>query len=228
MLTYCLTIATVAGLFSAGAHAAERNFAVGGFDRLAVEGSSDVVVTTGKAIGVRASGDDAALDRLDIRVERGVLRIGSKGSGWWRWNSGTTRITVTAPMLTGIDVAGSADVDVNRIDTADFAAAVSGSGDLRLPNLSAATARFSVAGSGTLNAAGASKTVRANVAGSGDVKIANLRAETLTASVSGSGNVEAFATTSASVSVAGSGNVRVRGGARCAIAKAGSGSVDCS
>lgn len=207
--------------------AAERGFPVGNFDRIAVSGSSDVTVTTGQAVSVRAVGDDAALDRLEIVIEDGALQIRSKRHLGMGWSRDKTRVFVTVPMLRGAGVAGSGNVVVDRIETADFTASVSGSGSLRLPSLTASKSRFSVAGSGNVSAAGSSKEVRASVAGSGSLDIAGLKASVLTASVSGSGGVDAFATTTANVSVAGSGDVRVRGGARCAVSKAGSGSVDC-
>lgn len=216
-----------ASLAACSAGAAERNFPVTAFDRLAVGGSSDVTVTTGKAVGVTATGDPRALDRLDIRVDDGKLIIGTKGS----WNSGgsteKTRIAVTVPMLRAAAVSGSGNVRVDRIDTADFEAAVSGSGNLALPSLAASKARFAVAGSGNVDAAGRSNETAAKVSGSGGLDISGLKTGVLTASVSGSGNVDAYATTSAALSVAGSGDIRVRGGARCSISKAGSGSVDC-
>ena len=207
--------------------AAERSFPVGAFDRLAVSGASDVTVTTGKAIGVSASGDEAALDRLEILVEDGTLKIRSKSRYGMSWSSGKTRVAVTVPMLRNTDVAGSGNLSVDRIETPDFSANVSGSGALNLPRLTTAKSRFSVAGSGNVSAAGTSTETKASVAGSGNLAIPALKSNTLSASVSGSGSVDAFATTTASISVAGSGDVRVRGGARCAISKSGSGSVDC-
>lgn len=209
------------------ASAAERSFPVTAFDKLDVRGSADVAVTTGKAVSVRASGDSEALDRLDIRVEDGKLVIGTK-RGTWGWNSGKVSIAVTVPMVRAASVAGSGDVSIDRVDTADFAANVAGSGNLALPSLAVSKASFSVAGSGNVNATGRANQTRAAVNGSGNLNIAGLRTGVLTASVTGSGEIDAFATTTANVSAAGSGDVRVRGGARCAISKAGSGSVDCS
>ncbi|GGE15987.1 DUF2807 domain-containing protein [Polymorphobacter glacialis] len=219
-------------LIPAAASAADRNYTVGTFDRIAVAGASDVQVITGKAISVRGSGEVAALDRLEVRVEDGELVIGNKKNSGWNWNSlgqnGKTRFVVTVPMLRAAKVAGSGDVTVDRIDTPEFGASVAGSGNLRLPSVKSATTRFSVAGSGKVAAAGTSSETRASVAGSGDLDLAALKTATLSVSVSGSGNVNAFATTTASGSVAGSGDIRIRGGAKCAISKAGSGSIDCA
>lgn len=74
-----IRLATLALLTAAmPAFAAEMSFPVGSFDRQSLGGSPDVVVTTGKAVSVRATGEQKQLDRLDIRVENGVLMIGSK------------------------------------------------------------------------------------------------------------------------------------------------------
>lgn len=227
MIVHRLAIGLLAATTAVAGQAAERSFPVGSFDRISVSGSSDVTVATGQAISVRASGDEAALDRLEIKVENGVLQIRNKSRSGMNWNSGKSRVAVAVPMLRGADVSGSGNVTVDRVDTPDFSANVAGSGGLSLPRLVASKARFSVAGSGNVSAAGTSNEVKASVAGSGNLNIPALKASVLSASVSGSGSVDAFASTTASVSVAGSGDVRVRGGARCAVSKAGSGSVDC-
>lgn len=216
---------TLAAFVAAPALAAERSFPVTPFDQIALSGAADVTVTTGKAEGVRASGDADALDRLDIRVENGVLVIGSKQKGWSR---GKTAVAVTVPMLRSAAVTGSGNMTIDRVQTPEFAASVSGSGNLSLPSLVAPATRFAVAGSGNVRAGGSSQDTKANVSGSGNLDIPQLKTAQLNASVSGSGSVDAYATRTATVSVAGSGDVRVRGGARCTVAKAGSGSVDCA
>jgi hypothetical protein len=209
---------------------ASRNFSVSGFDRIAVLGSTDVKVNTSAAISVRATGDAAALDRLEISVENNVLRVGTKrwtGSWFSSRPAGKARVYVTVPMLRGADVAGSADVVIDRIETADFAGRVTGSGNVKIASLQAKSVRFEVTGSGDASATGNTQSLSVRVAGSGDVDLGQLKAVDLNISVRGSGNVDAFATQSAAISVAGSGDVRVRGGARCNSSKAGSGNIDC-
>ena len=223
--------AAVAVLLAATpALAAERTFPVGAFDKLALEGSPEVVVTTGQAVGVRATGDAEALDRLDVRVEGGTLRIGHKREGWnWSWgNHGRTRFQITVPMLRAADVAGSGDVTVDRVKTHDFAANIAGSGSLHVATLDADAASFKVSGSGTVTASGRCGTGAAKIAGSGDLKIAGLKCATLSASVAGSGSIDAFATQTATLATMGSGDIRVAGGARCTVSSAGSGKARCS
>ena len=140
-----LAVAALSLLAAAPAAAAERNFPVGGFDRLALEGSPDVTVVTGRAPSVRATGDADALDRLDVHVEGGTLRIGHKRNGWnWDWGRhARTHVEVTVPMLRGVDTAGSGDVRVDRIKVRDFAGAIAGSGSLTVAVRSMPTPRAS-------------------------------------------------------------------------------------
>jgi hypothetical protein len=88
---------------------AQRAFPVGPFDRIALAGSTDVVVTVGGAVSVRAEGDSAILDRLEILVEDGQLRIDMR-EGSSRWFSfghdrGAT-VHVTMPALAGAAIGG--------------------------------------------------------------------------------------------------------------------------
>ena len=83
-----IRFALAASLFAvaAPALAVERNYAVPGFDKLSLEGSQLVTVSTGHGTTVRASGDPEALDHLNIRVEDGTLKIGGKRGGFnWEW-----------------------------------------------------------------------------------------------------------------------------------------------
>lgn len=223
-------IVLAALLATAPAAAAERSFAVGGFDRLALEGSPDVAVTTGGAVGVRATGDAEALDRLDVRVEGGTLKIGHKREAWnWSWGShGRIRFAVTVPTLRGVDIAGSGGVAIDRVRVHDFAGAISGSGSLTVAALDAETASFAIAGSGRATAAGRCGTGSAKIAGSGDLHLAGLKCATLSASIAGSGSIDAFATQTATLATMGSGDITLAGGARCTVSTAGSGRAKCS
>ena len=65
------------------AETARRDFQVGQFQSISLTGSPDVIVTVGGAPSVRAEGDRRMVERLDIRVENGDLKIGYReGSNW--------------------------------------------------------------------------------------------------------------------------------------------------
>ncbi len=223
-------IAAAALLTAAGpALAADRAFAVGDFHGLALSGSPDVTITTGRAASVHATGEAAALDRLEIGVEDGVLKIGNKRGLDWSWRDhGPVRIAVTVPMLRSISVTGSGDVKADRIKVADFAAAVAGSGDITVGSLDTDAMRLALSGSGTIAATGRCGSGTVKIAGSGDMKLDGLKCATLSANMTGSGDIRAFATQTANLSIMGSGEIFLTGGARCTVSSAGSGKAHCS
>ncbi len=223
-----MAAAAAAVLGAAQAQAAERSFTVTGFEAIEVAGPFDVVVNVGKAPSVRAVGEAKDLDRLKIEVEGRALEIGSKERRWTDWSrTQPIKIFVTVPALKGVSLAGSGDVQVDRVRAESFTASLAGSGDLTIAALAATAAKFSIAGSGDLTASGSCRTASASIAGSGDIDIGGLRCQSLTASIAGSGGVNAHATQTAKVSVMGSGDVTVAGGAKCDVSKMGSGSVRC-
>ncbi len=222
-------VVTAAILVAAPALAAEQSFPVGGFDRIALGGSPDVTVTTGGAVSVRATGEQKALDRLDIRVEGGVLKIGTKRGSWnIGWSDyGKVRIAVSVPMVRGVEVGGSGSIGVDRVKTPDFAVAVGGSGSVRVAALDTGRAHFDVGGSGSIAASGRCGSADMNIGGSGNLRLAGLKCDTLNAAVAGSGDIDAHASQSAAVSIVGSGDVRVGGTSKCSVATRGSGRATC-
>ena len=207
-----------------------RDFQVGAFDKIALTGSSNVIVTVGGAPSVRAEGDSALLEKLEIKVENGVLQIGYKKGNWsfgWRKDHGPVTVHVSAPSLTGAEVAGSGDMKIDKVAGGDFKGEIAGSGEIQLASLNARNASFAIAGSGGVTASGAAETAEFDIAGSGDIHAGGLQVKRAKVSIAGSGNVETKAVESASVDIMGSGDVIVTGGAKCSVNKMGSGDVRC-
>ncbi|MEA3002069.1 MAG: hypothetical protein QOH81_857 [Sphingomonadales bacterium] len=211
-----------------------RDFQVGAFQKVGLAGPHDVVVTVGGAPSVRAEGDKAEIDRLDIRVENGELKIGTKRDEGWSWHFGGGRhrhdrvtIYVTAPSLAAAAIAGSGDMKIDKVTGSGFNASIAGSGDMHLASLNVGEAHFSLAGSGDISAAGKAGKATISVAGHGDIVASGLEIADATISVMGSGDVTARATQTADVSVMGSGDVTLSGPAKCSIHKMGSGDVHC-
>ncbi len=207
----------------------QRNFEVGAFQSVSLEGSHDVVVAVGGAPSVRAEGSAEALERLDVRVENGVLKIGTRREGWlsgMRHHRGVT-VHVTAPALSSAAIAGSGDMRIDRVQAQDFEASVAGSGDLEIGTLQARRAEFDIAGSGGIRAAGTAEVAEISIAGSGSMSLDALETRRASVSVAGSGDVSLRATEAVEGSIMGSGDVTVRGPARCSVSKLGSGDIRC-
>lgn len=208
-----------------------RSFAVANFDKVALQGSDNVNVLVGKDFSVSATGPADELDRLEILVDDGVLKIGRKsGSSWhigWSRNSEDVKVTVMMPAIQGASLAGSGDMAIDSAKSDSFKGSLAGSGDLKIGRLEAKSADLSLAGSGDIVIAGKVGALEISGAGSGNVAASALEAETADISLAGSGNVDARATGSASVSVMGSGEVSISGTDKCKTSKLGSGNVSC-
>lgn len=210
---------------------AQRDFQVAGpFDRIALAGSTDVVVAVGGAPSIRAEGDAEMLERLEIRVDGGQLHIGLRdgSGGWFSWgHHGGVTVHVTMPAIAAASITGSGDMRIDRVEGARFAGSVTGSGDMDVAALAVGEASFAVTGSGDIRAAGRSQRASATVVGSGDLRLGGFETANATVSVAGSGDIGIRATETAAVDVRGSGDVTVTGPARCTISKSGSGDVHC-
>ena len=231
-------IAVLAAACSAGAQEGrdapsgaqgQRAFQVGEFQAVSLEGSHDVIVAVGGAPSVRAEGDAEAIERLDIRVENGTLKIGSRSSnGWFSRNRGRVTVHVTAPALNAASIGGSGDMRIDRVEAPRFAASIGGSGDMEIGALRAERASFSIAGSGDIRAAaGQVGEADISIAGSGSVSADALQTRRADVSVVGSGDVSLSASESVDASIMGSGDINVQGNARCNVSKMGSGDVHC-
>lgn len=212
-----------------GGSSGRRDFPVESFDRVSLAGSHNVIVTVGGAPSVRAEGDAKQIERLDIRVEDGELKIGTRktnGISFSRESKGVT-IHVTAPSLSGAMLAGSGDLRIDKVEGNRFSAAIAGSGDIEVGALRVTEADFKIGGSGGIRATGVAESSNISVAGSGDLELGALETQRTKVSLAGSGDVHARASETAEVSIMGSGDVRMAGTAKCSISKMGSGDVHC-
>jgi hypothetical protein len=205
-----------------------RSFQVGAFDKINLAGSPDVQVAVGGQPSVRAEGDAADLERLEINVVDGELRIGMRpgSSSWFGAHRGII-VHVTVPSLQAAAIAGSGDINIDRIQGQAFSATVGGSGDLDVRQLRVGNASFTVTGSGGIRASGGAQRATASLNGSGDLSLSGFETTDATVSLIGSGDIALRATGTAAIQLTGSGDVTISGGARCTIAKTGAGDVSC-
>jgi hypothetical protein len=242
MRNAAILLASVLGMAaagcSAGAHegqgggaTARRNFPVGAFQSVSLTGSPDVIVTVGGQPSVRAEGDARLVERLEIVVENGDLKIRMRDSSGWHFGFSHDRgvtVHVTVPALAAATLTGSGDIRIDRVQGERFAGTVTGSGDLAVQQMRANEAAFTVTGSGGITAAGAAQRTNIQLTGSGDIRLGALETRNTTVSLQGSGDVAAKAMDTAEVHLMGSGDVAISGTARCSIDKRGSGDVRCT
>lgn len=204
-----------------------RTFSETGFDRVVLAGPDDVSINIGPAFAVRAQGYNEVLERLELSVQDGELRVDRKrdGESWGR--RGKAKISVTMPQIRGATLSGAGRLDIDRAEAPAFEGAISGAGDYRVGQLKAQTASFRLSGAGNLDIAGEVGTLDLSLSGAGNVSADKLTARDLSAEIGGVGNVDARATGAATGRVSGVGSITVRGTDNCNIRKSGVGSVTC-
>lgn len=205
-----------------------RSFAATGFTGVELAGSDDVIVTRGERFSVVATGPQDVLDKLEIGVGNGVLKVGREASVTnWASDRGAT-IAVTLPRLDSAAVSGSGAMTIDQAGGDSVALSISGSGNLTVAAVTAKALDVTLAGSGDIRITGGKADSGAvSLAGSGDVDLKGVTLATADISLAGSGDVDATATSTADVSIVGSGDVRVGGGAKCASSELGSGTASC-
>lgn len=206
----------------------QRDFEVGAFHGVQLAGIHDVVVTVGGAPSVRAEGDTAALEGLEIRVENGMLKVGTRRGWSWRGPDGDLTVYVTAPSIDAASVAGTGDMRIDRVEAQSFTGAVGGTGSLKIAALRATSADFSIAGTGDIEAAGTADRAEISLTGTGDAELGALQVRQAQVRLVGPGGVELHASESVDGSILGPGDLTVRGGARCSVTKMGPGSITCA
>jgi len=215
-----------------GGAVTSRNYQVGNFQQIEVAGPYDVQVRTGANPSVSARGSEKLLERTTVEVKGDKLIIHPERSHNWfnfGWSThGKARFAVTVPKLSGATIAGSGDINVDRVQGDSFEGTVAGSGGILVGNLDVQSLKLAIAGSGGVKGSGKAKSAQYDIAGSGGIDGAGIMTEQAKVSIAGSGDVKAHATGTADVSIMGSGDVDISGGAKCTVSKTGSGDVRCS
>ena len=212
------------------AGAATRSWQVTDFTDIRVDGPFDVRVHAGQPSGVRATGPQAALDRLVVEQHGGRLVIHpDRGSGWdFHVSTAKMIVDVGTRALSGATLGGSGSFAIDRMSGDAVDVSLSGSGDLAVADMQSARVKISVTGSGDLTVAGRTRAATALLTGSGDLRGGRLAAGDATVTLVGSGDLELGASGAATVRLAGSGDVSIVGPARCTVTRSGSGDVRCA
>jgi hypothetical protein len=197
---------------------------VGHFTGVAMGLGGKVEVRRGERDSVVIEADDNLLPLIDTVVEDGALQIRTRHAV--SLHTRKLRVFVTVRQLERLALAGSGDIDVDRMDGARVQFDVGGSGSIRVGKVEAERVVIGVGGSGNLHVeGGAARTVSVSVGGSGDIDLARVRTESANVSIAGSGDATVWVRDSLSTTVMGSGSIAYYGDPRVAKSMMGSGSV---
>jgi len=221
-------LAALAFLATASPAAAQRSFAVRGFDRLELAAAGAVEVHEGADFRVEADGDPRLLDRLDIHTNGSLLVIGWRPGAPVSINHGQKlHISVTMPRIVGVGMSGAGSIRVDRADVPDFDATMKGAGSINLLALHARMVHLMMYGAGEIKAAGTAERVEARMSGVGSIDAAGLIAHGGRFDMGGTGSIKAHVDGAAEANAGGMGSIRIFGKANCTTHKSGFGSVRC-
>lgn len=197
----------------------------GDFNGVELNSSFDVYLTQGSEAGVRIEAEQNILSYIDVHVENGVLKIGSKENVWLDPGR-TVKIYITAPSYNSIQNTGSGSVTGQTKITNDTKLKLgqSGSGELSL-DVDAPEITADISGSGTVTLSGETKKISAVLTGSGDIKAFDLKSEESHLQMTGSGDIEIYASVELDVRITGSGDIHYKGSPQVKSNITGSGEV---
>ena len=176
------------------------------FDRIDLRGSTDVVVTHGRAATLTVSGGRNRVRDVITRVQSGTLVVEDRNS------DATLHLGGDGPTVT--------------VSTPSLAAArLDGSGDLSVAGLVGGPLQIRADGSGDVDARGRLDALDAAADGSGDLDLGDVVAQSAKVNLSGSGDADVHAVRTLSAVVSGSGDLSYAGDPRVTRDLSGSGDV---
>lgn len=188
-------------------------------------GPDTVHVVHGDTLTIRVEGDARAQAALRFVLNDGKLGIGRQPDA--NAGNGTATVTITAPSIDHLVMAGSGTMSSDRLTGKTVGVIIGGSGHIVTAGIEANQFDAEVLGSGSFTGSGHAGKLALTLAGSGEVDLARLKADEAAIDVTGSGTGDLASDGRVTGSVVGSGVVTIHGKAHCDVGVTGSGRVTC-
>jgi len=222
---------SLSSFFSNAAHPEEtkppisKNFDLASFQGVSLSSSFDVSIEYGQQQEVTITGSEAFFEKLEVKVEKGILFLGMKKG---KYKNLDLKAKIIIPHLTFGGIVGSGDMIISNFSNlTDLKLRISGSGDITATkelyvknNL-----EVQITGSGDVQINGSAQHSAISVSGSGECKAANFKTNSNSTRITGSGNVEINAAKEVEVQLSGSGNLYYKGNPSIRQRITGSGNV---
>jgi hypothetical protein len=215
-------------MLAAPAGAATRNFGITSFEKVRVDGPFNVSLATGVAPFARASGSQAALDRVAIEVRGNTLVVHNNLSSWGGYpgkDAGPVEVSLGTHDLSTAWINGSGVIDINRVKGLSFDLSVQGSAAGTIDQVNVDQLNVSIVGTASANLAGQAAKLTAVVRGISTLDAANLQIKDATIGAEGAATVNANVSNSVTVDASGPATVRLDGRPACTLRVSGSSSV---
>ena len=226
MRTFLFLAASLA--LAAPASAATRNFGITSFEKVRVDGPFKVTLTTGVAPFARASGSQAALDRVAVEVRGNTLVVHTNlnaGAGYTGKDAGPVEISLGTHDLSSAWVNGSGVLSIDHVKGLKFGLSVQGSGAGEIGDANVDQLSVTVVGSANARLAGNAGKLTALIRGISSLDASALSAKDASLGAEGSATIAADVGNSVTVDASGPATVRLTGSPACTLRVSGSASV---
>lgn len=225
-----LLISITAG--ASTAHAAERNYSIGSFDNIQIEGDLIVTITTGKGPSASASGTFRQLDALRFKRNGRTLRIqmnqDSKAKRVEDIRAPALQIFITTSQLSDISLRGNGVVNVNMLSGRKSLYTILGSGMINAKQAQIDTLSILIRGGGNVSIDGGKiNKMDAVLNGFGSINAPKLVTKILNIEHQGPANTIISVSDVANIINNGTGKIEILGKANCLIKSIGSGTILC-
>jgi len=213
---------------TAAAPVAQRNYSVTSFDRIRVDGPYEVRLKTNVAPFARASGSQASLDGVAVRVEGRTLIVRPSSGGWGGYpgeNRGPVTIEVGTHDLGTAWLNGAGTLIIDKIKGLGFDIAIQGSGSARIDSADIDQLKLGISGAGSTRIAGRAANMTATVRGTSSLDAEGLTVKDAVIGAEGPAIVRATVTNAAKVDALGLAAVTLAGKPACTVNAKGSASV---
>jgi predicted ester cyclase len=195
---------------------------VSGFNRVSLQGVGTLVIEQGDTETLTIDAEERVLRRIETVVQNGTLII-RPDRGFRTKEEIVYSLTVVD--LTGIELSGAGQVQMQRLETDDFTLNVSGAGSVVIENLIAETLGVEASGNASITLGGTvdSQTVTFGQAGTYDA--ANLESRVATVSVDGAAKAIVNVSETLDASASGASSIAYFGDPALSESTSGVGSV---
>ena len=173
----------------------EKEFTVGNFNEIEVSSGIKVNFTqsTG-AIKVVANCPDNLIDRLDVKNDKGELKIRYKKGTRVSYNGQNAKhvtFEISAPALKEVDLSGASGFSAHSLNSKDFSVDLSGASSFKVESFEAANAEFELSGASVVNLTNAKiADGEFDLSGASTVKVNNYTGEKGDIEASGASTVD--------------------------------------
>lgn len=224
-----LALAIAALLSAAPAAAAERNYSVTSFDRIRIDGPYQVQLRTNVAPYARATGSQASLDGVSIKVEGRTLIVRADTSGAWGGYPGEGRGPVTIAVgthdLSTVWLNGAGAVMIDKVRGLSFDLAIQGSGVARIDTADVDQMKIGMSGAGSARLGGRAAKLTATIRGTSSLDVEALAVKDAVIGAEGPTMIRANVTGTAKVDALGLASVTLGGTPSCILKTQGSATV---